>query len=67
MAGSGVSDRDLRRVVAASMIGAMQKELEVLKAGRPKYTSDPFGLIAAGHIVAIEFATISAANNYWRR
>jgi Hexameric tyrosine-coordinated heme protein (HTHP) len=46
---------------------AMQGELEVLKAGRPKYADDAFGLIAAGHVVAIEFATIAAANSYWRR
>jgi hypothetical protein len=39
----------------------------VLKAGRVKYAGDPFGLIAAGHVVAVEFATIAAANNYWRR
>jgi len=34
--------------------------------GRPKYAEDPFGLIAAGHVIAVEFATIAAANNYWR-
>jgi hypothetical protein len=35
-------------------------------AGRPKYSNDPNGLIAAGHVIAVEFATIAAANNYWR-
>jgi Hexameric tyrosine-coordinated heme protein (HTHP) len=44
----------------------MQKELEVLKNGRAQYAHDPYGLIAASHVVAVEFATISAANNYWR-
>ena len=53
--------------LARHTIHAMQKELEVLKAGRGKYAGDPFGLIAAGHVVAVEFATIAAANNYWRR
>jgi hypothetical protein len=24
------------------------------------------GLIAASHVVSVEFATIAAANNYWR-
>jgi len=59
--------RALAITLARHTIHAMQKELEVLKAGRAKYANDPFGLIAAGHVVAIEFATIAAANNYWRR
>jgi hypothetical protein len=44
----------------------MQKNLEVLMSGRAQYAHDPYGLIAAGHVVAVEFATIAAANNYWR-
>jgi hypothetical protein len=44
----------------------MQKELEVLKSGRAQYANDPYELIAASHVVAVEFATIAAANNYWR-
>jgi len=40
--------------------------LETLKAGRAQYAHDPDGLIAASHVVAVEFATIAAANNYWR-
>ena len=47
-------------------IHAMQPDIEILKAGRPKYSTDPDSLIAASHVVAIEFATIAAANNYWR-
>ena len=30
------------------------------------YADDPDALIAASHVVAVEFATIAAANNYWR-
>jgi hypothetical protein len=45
----------------------MQKELEVLKSGRAQYADDPYGLIAASHVVAVEFATIAAANNYRRQ
>lgn len=33
---------------------------------RPVYAEDAALLIAIGHTVAIEFATIAAANNYWR-
>jgi hypothetical protein len=44
----------------------MQKNLEALKTGRLRYADDPSSLIAASQVVAIEFATIAAANNYWR-
>ncbi|PAK63170.1 hypothetical protein B9K00_12780, partial [Staphylococcus caprae] len=37
-----------------------------LKAGRPEYAVDPDSLTAAAQVVAIEFQTIAAANNYWR-
>ena len=43
-----------------------QPDEKVLKAGRDVYTTDPEELIASSHVVAIEFATIAAANNYWR-
>jgi hypothetical protein len=44
----------------------MQHELEVLQNGRSQYAHDPFGLIAASHVIAVEFATVAAANDYWR-
>ena len=53
-------------MLARHSVHAMQKELEVLKSGRPKYAHDPDSLIAASHVIAVEFATIAAANNYWR-
>lgn len=34
---------------------------------RPVYAEDPDSLIAAAHVVAVEFATIAAANGYWRK
>jgi len=57
--------RALAIMLARHSVHAMQKELEVLKSGRPKYAGDPLGLIAASHVIAVEFATIAAANNYW--
>jgi hypothetical protein len=59
--------RALAITLARHSIHAMQNNLPVLIAGRPKYGNDPMGLIAAGHVVAVEFATIAAANNYWRK
>jgi len=53
-------------MLARHAVHAMQKELEVLVEGRARYAHDPFALIAASHVVAAEFATIAAANHYWR-
>jgi len=43
----------------------MQKELGVLQTGRAQDAHDPYGLIASSNVIAVEFATIAAANNYW--
>ena len=58
--------RALAIMLARHSVHAMQKELEVLKSGRAQYAHDPYGLIAASHVVAVEFAAIAAANNCWR-
>jgi hexameric tyrosine-coordinated heme protein (HTHP) len=58
--------RALAIMLSRHTVHAMQKELEVLVSGRAQYAHDPYGLIAASQVVAIEFATIAAANNYWR-
>ena len=58
--------RALAILLARRSVHAIQKELEVLKAGRKQYADDPYGLIAASQVVAVEFATIAAANDYWR-
>ncbi len=58
--------RALAITLARHSIHAMQKDIETLKSGRAEYAKDAFGLIAASHVVAVEFATIAAANNYWR-
>jgi Hexameric tyrosine-coordinated heme protein (HTHP) len=53
-------------MLARNSIHAMQEELETLKTGPVRYAHDPYGLTAASHVVAVEFATVAAANNYWR-
>ena len=58
--------RALAITLARHCVHAIQRELEVLKNGRARYAHDPYGLIAASHVVAVEFATVAAANNYWR-
>jgi Hexameric tyrosine-coordinated heme protein (HTHP) len=58
--------RALAISLARHSIHAMQHDVEVLERGRTEYANDPHWLIAASHVVAVEFATIAAANHYWR-
>lgn len=44
-----------------------QPDTEVLHKLRPQYANDPDSLTAASQVVAINFQTIAAANNYWRK
>ncbi len=59
--------RALAMMIARHTIHNIQPDLEVLKGGRPNYAANPDSLIAASQVVAIEFQTIAAANNYWRK
>ena len=44
-----------------------QPNAEVLQKLRPVYSNNADSLIAASQVVAINFQTIAAANNYWRK
>jgi hexameric tyrosine-coordinated heme protein (HTHP) len=58
--------RALALPIARHTIHNIQPELDILVGGRPNYSTTPESLIAASQVVAIEFQTIAAANNYWR-
>ncbi|MEO0494757.1 MAG: hexameric tyrosine-coordinated heme protein [Actinomycetota bacterium] len=58
--------RELAMMMARKTIAAMQPDAEVRGDLRPAYAEDATVLLQAGHIVAVEFATIAAANDYWR-
>lgn len=58
--------RALALTLARHIIHNLQPDLDVLKAGRKDYATNADSLIAASHVVAVEFQTIAAANNYWR-
>jgi len=58
--------RALALVMARHSIHDIQPDLDVLTGDRPNYSTDPDSLIAASQVVAIEFQTIVAANDYWR-
>lgn len=57
--------RALAMLIARHTIHNIQPDLDVLKRGRKIYSVNPDSLIAASQVVAIEFQTIAAANNYW--
>ncbi len=59
--------RALAMMIARHTIHNIQPDLDVLKEGRTTYAMDPNSLTAASQVVAIEFQTIAAANNYWRK
>lgn len=58
--------RALAIKIARLIIKATQPDATVRERLRPDYANDAGMLISIGHVVAVEFATIAAANNYWR-
>ncbi len=58
--------RQLAIKLARLTIKATQPDDAIRDRLRGVYAEDPAMLMAAGHTVAIEFATIAAANDYWR-
>jgi Hexameric tyrosine-coordinated heme protein (HTHP) len=58
--------RQLAVKMARLIIKVTQPDDQIREKLRPIYAEDPSMLIAVGQTVATEFATIAAANNYWR-
>jgi hypothetical protein len=52
--------------LARLVVKLTQPDAEVRSRLRNIYESDASALVAASHVVAVHFATIAAANNYWR-
>ncbi|GAA6617139.1 hexameric tyrosine-coordinated heme protein [Scytonema sp. NUACC26] len=59
--------RQLAVIMARLIIKLTQPDDEKRKQLREVYGNDAMMLIAVGQTVATEFATIAAANNYWRK
>jgi Hexameric tyrosine-coordinated heme protein (HTHP) len=59
--------RQLAVKMARLMIKLIQPDEAKRLQLREAYGNDAMMLIAAGQMVATEFATIAAANNYWRK
>jgi len=47
-------------------VKSTQPDMEVLKKLRGDYANSASGLTAASHVIAVNFQTISTANNYWK-
>ncbi|MDN3723661.1 hexameric tyrosine-coordinated heme protein [Aequorivita sp. SDUM287046] len=58
--------RQLAVKMARLIIKATQPDASVREKLRTIYAEDAAMLIAIGQVVATEFATIAAANNYWK-
>ncbi len=44
-----------------------QPDPEVLHMLRPEYANSADSLTAVSHVIAVNFQTVAAANNYWRK
>lgn len=58
--------RELVIKMARKSIAAIQTDPEVRKKLRDDYANDTKQLIASANVVALEFQTVAAANNYWK-
>ena len=59
--------RELAITLARKSIAAIQADPESRKQLRKDYAKDTAQLIASAQVIATEFQTIAAANNYWRK
>ncbi len=57
--------RELAIMIARKTIATIQPDADIRSELRSDYDQDSAKLMQAGQIVAIEFQTIAAANNYW--
>lgn len=59
--------RELAIKMARKSIAAIQTDPDIRKGLRKDYAEDTKQLIASANVIAIEFQTIAAANNYWKK
>lgn len=48
-------------------VKSTQSDIKVLKEGRKDYAKDSEQLMQASQVIAINFQTVAAANNYWNK
>ncbi|MCC5929127.1 MAG: hexameric tyrosine-coordinated heme protein [Cyclobacteriaceae bacterium] len=59
--------RELAIKMARKSIAAIQTDADIRKKLRADYANDTAQLIASANVIAIEFQTVAAANNYWKK
>lgn len=57
---------ELAITMARKGVAYTQPSADVRDKLRPVYSEDPNSLTAASQVIAINFQTVAAANNYWR-
>jgi hypothetical protein len=57
---------DLALKLSRVAIKLTQPDAAARERMRPEYAEDPDALIAASQVVATHFATVAAANGYWK-
>ena len=67
MTNSAAEGRELAILIARKTVASIQPDAKIREELRSSYDSDPELLMKASHIVAIEFQTIAAANNFWKQ
>ncbi|WP_374602215.1 hexameric tyrosine-coordinated heme protein [Arenimonas sp.] len=58
---------ELAIVLSRRGVKYTQPDPGVLKQLRADYANSADGLTAASHVIALNFQTIAAANDYWRK
>ena len=58
--------RELAIMLARKSVGAIQTDAEARQLLWAGYATNADSATMAAHVVAIGFATVAAANNYWR-
>lgn len=58
---------ELAIMLSRKGVKSTQPDMDVLKKLRPEYANSADGLTAASQVIAINFQTVAAANNYWRK
>lgn len=61
-----IEGRNLAIKLTRKSIAAIQTDSEVRKKLRNDYANDTQQLISSAQVIATEFQTIAAANNYWK-
>ena len=57
---------ELALKLSRKAVGMIQPDENVRKVLRPAYSSNADSLTLASQVVAINFQTVAAANNYWK-